>query len=193
MSGSLIEVVLDRRCILQPKPAFHVSGDSGACVLASILGSDPQDIYDQFIGSVRPLSRDDVIYVLQKADTDNLIDRLVTATPHWALPEFRLSYGYTSWQLSDEWFDYVRMALDAGYYGLAELNDRHRGPRNGGSSWAMFVGIRETRKPPSRRGARFEQVKREVLVSTPKFDKWIDVSPLLKYQGGYNVILVRPS
>ena len=89
------------------------------------------------------------------------------------------------------WFNYVRMGIDAGYYGLALVDFKRQGGPDT-DHWVMLCGARTLPLPPD--GGL---IKGDVLVScsarsSGMRDEWVDARDFLKHRGGYDVLFVRP-
>lgn len=192
------EVVLVHRAVPQPVPNLQPGGDCGACVLAGLLGKGVQEVYDTFKdGKALSFHWRDMHDALWKAESHGLLDRIVTDVAMWpwtgAAPfiEWGLHSGYQS----IAWFNYLTMALDAGYYGLAMVDIHKKGCFGGGTDhWVLLCGAR-VRKEPFEDG-KGASIKQEVLVScsstrTPD-EEWVEASRFLIDRGGFNVLLARP-
>lgn len=180
---------LPLRAIPQPSPALVPVGDCGACVLGGVLGWDLPRVYNTFLGGPRSFHRLDMEAALRKAYYEGLVATVATRMPFW-LPEHPFqSWGIPSWTIASEWYGYIRMAIEAGYYGLAPVSMRREGPLGHGvDHWVLITGARHS----SHEGT----VKNEILLScsapsTPDLE-WVHVRDFLKERGGYDVLLVKP-
>jgi hypothetical protein len=135
---------------------------------------------------------------LWTAKRDGLVDRFIADVPMWpqnAHPPFS-EWGLHGGLQNLEWHAYVRMAIEAGYYGLAMVDIDKRGPFGGGTNhWVLICGARERWVPFADGGGAHGH--NEVLVScssrrTPD-EEWVDAGDFLKERGGFNVILARPA
>lgn len=188
------DVILPLRVVPQPVPKLHDAGDCGPCVLAGLLGTTPKDVYDRQ-GKVAPLSWWEMRQMLYDCKSEGLFDRIVTNPPSW--PQEAISsiacWGCPSTLQSLAWFEYIRMALDAGYYAIALVDFEKGGLHgHGPNHWVLICGARMV-YPASGSGA----IKQEVLVScsnaaTPD-EEWVEVRDLLRYRGGFNALLARPT
>ncbi len=191
-------VILPRRVRAQPLPFVAKGGDCGACVLGGVLDWDIEDVYEKFGEDGKPTNytwpgmRD----VLYRAHMDGALDRIIVDPPIWPHGySAQLLWGYPGWTMARDWFQYVLMAMDAGYYGLAVVDHASRGHKQPGDHFVMIVGAR----------MRYEDLKgsaqgvlQEILISNSstrakKPEEWVSVDVFLETWGGFNAFLVRPS
>lgn len=190
-AGAVDEVVLPRRVIPQPTPGVVDQGDCGACVLGGLLGIPIESVYDDLVGKRHALTVDEMARVLRVASYGSLVDRVVTEFAQWPLsghPD--RTFGRPAWREALPWFVYVRMAIDAGYYGVTIINTD--GDKTMGNHWVLICGARN-RGP----AAYDNTLTGEVLVSDSRrsvggVDEWIEAGEFLKNRGGYEVMLARP-
>ncbi len=190
-------VVLPRRVIHQPEPCLNKDGDCGPCVIAGLLGwSGPMDVYDALCGGkIDALPWFAMKESLIAAFRRGLFDRVITDIPRWRVHEPHMLFGSPSWLWNQEWFQYVRMALDAGYYAIAGVDLQKRGPMAsiGADHWVLICGAREIYPPARESGI----IRQEVLISCSARsipdEEWADHRDFLMQRGGYNVLLVRPT
>ena len=191
---SIVEVILSRRAVAYDHPPLPHE-ESGACVLAGLLLTTPRQIYAQYLeGPARPLFWPDVARVLQQAQEDGQLDRVISTVPQWPVPPESMYYGALGWQQAEAWYAYLRLACDAGYYGLANVSLTGRGPGRGPGGWVLLCGVRES-TPPERNYRRRQVPDRQVLVSSPGGSAegvWEDVTSFLRRRGGFNSLLARP-
>lgn len=188
-------IVLTRRVCPQPVPHLNPGGDCGACVLAGLLEWSIPDVYQRLLGgAVEPVNRDDMRRALWSGYSLGLVDRIADDAPLcWEVYDPHRTFGSPAHLQGGPWFAYVRMALDAGYYGLAEVDHRRGGPLGQGKDhWVLICGAREVPPPPPG-GA----VAQDVLVScssksTPD-EEWVDARAFLRDRGGFNLLLARPT
>lgn len=161
------EVVLPLRVVPQPQPHLNPGGDCSACVLAGLLGVGVEEVYVKFgDGAPKGLTYYCRMRILERAQSAGLVDRLVFAVPLWpsAMDGF-LPFGHSGHLAAREWFNYVRMAVDAGYYGVASVQFEKTGagfvapPETNHA--VLLCGVRE-RVVPTEYGHRVDS---EVLVS----------------------------
>lgn len=194
------EVVLPRRVVPQPDPAFVKGGDCGACVLAGLLDISVQRVYDEIYGGHRDaLSRPEYEQVLRRIEYGGWLDRTITDVPIWVQRRMNLPFGNVGHLSFPEWFSYVRMAVDAGYYGIASVVYGRTGVGTqvppATDHVVLICGVR-TVDVPLERMPGTTRLDQEVLVScsakaTPP-EEWVEVKEFLATRGGYNVMLVRP-
>lgn len=84
------------------------------------------------------------------------------------------------------WFNYIRMAIDAGYYGVAMVNYAGTGEPET-NHWLLICGART--EGAVHRGP----ITGEILTScSVRGDKWYEAREFLKNMGGYDALLIRP-
>ena len=191
-------VALPRRVAPQPTPEIHPGGDCGACVLAGLLGISLEEVYGQLQerkdgAPPRSFEHYSMIEALRRAHFDfRKVDRYITEMPSWT-PQYSAAmqaWGRPSWMQSGAWFDYLTMALEAGFYAIAMVDAEKRGPLGGGTNhWILLCGTRLHWQEGS--GAY------EVLVScssrkTPD-EEWVEAGPFLQERGGFGLLLARPT
>lgn len=188
---SFIDVVLPRRVVPQPMPFIRDGGDCGACVLGGLIGVTVPQVYERHDGA-GSINRPEVVKILSWATGDGLIDHFVYAIPYWKnTPPMMQWWGETTWWSTIEWFDYVAVAMRAGYYAVAFVDFSKKGPLGDGADHVVLLcGARE------RRGDRGEVIP-EVLVScsarSSPDEEWVSAREFLRQRGGYNVVLARPT
>ncbi|MGZ8887687.1 MAG: hypothetical protein ACXW1A_05425 [Nitrososphaeraceae archaeon] len=194
---TLYEVILPRRSISQPHPKIYQYGDCGACVLCGLLNlADPSLSYKLFQenGDIEPFSYVTMRSALYSAKSRGFIDRLIDDHPIWIVYKGHMTWGNVSWKQSLEWFKYINMAIDAGYYGIASINIDGKGPLVDTDHVVLFCGVRE-RIEQNKYIPEAGNVIQEILISCsgrhPE-GKWYDIVELLKYRGGFNCFLARP-
>jgi len=188
---------LPRRAVPQPKPAINQGGDCGGCVLAGLLDLSVKDVYEMFrAGGHKSFSRYEMVEAVESALwTHELLDRVITDIPHWiALPNSQI-WGHPGWAQNLAWFNYIRMAIDAGYYGIASITYNKQGPPTESDHVVLICGARERREQhPTVASAK--NIIQEILVSCSAAHpdgKWVNHIEFLEKWGGFNAILVRPS
>jgi hypothetical protein len=181
------EIVLPRRAIAQPRPFLVDGGDCGACVLAGLAGATVADAYDNLALSRQGFDRAEMATALTRAKGAGLLDRVVEAHPSWpVLPRFA-TFGAASQRQWQPWSTYIRMALDAGYYGLAEVAMDASGVDGPGPDhWVLLCGWRM----PT------DSALAEVLVSCSARHpegRWVRIRDFVTRWGGFNALLARPT
>lgn len=183
------EVILPRRAAPQPVPHLNSKGDCGPCCLASVIGETPQQIYASYFNSVpQGLTYYDLSVVLQAALREKKLDRLVLEHPQWSVSLNQQVFGSPAWLVSKEWFAWVRMALDAGYYAFALVSMDQRGPVVLPDHYMLICGAREVEVSAT-------LWVEEILVSCPAGfpeGRWFEARPFLMRYGGFNCFLARP-
>ncbi len=205
-----LEVVLSRRAVKQPKPNVLSAGDCGPCCFAGLIGETSVPyIYDTYGRHTRnekwpklsAFCYDDMVGALNDAQAAGLIDQIGPAAPLWidgAHPTL-CAFGITAENQTIEWFAYLVMALQAGYYGLTIVDHFGRGVNGGGTNhWVMLCGARErSEHHPSVEGSMEHwRIHQEILVScsaTNPDGYWIDAIDFLRDMGGFKVLTARPS
>ncbi len=192
-AGAVGEVVLPRRVHTQPTPAVVALGDCGACVLGGVLDIPIERVYDELVEKREALTTGEMERVLRVASYKGLIDRLIQDPAQWPLsghPD--RTFGRPAWREALPWFCYVRMAIDAGYYGVTIIDTD--GKRGGmGNHWILICGAR------NRGLAAYDNtLTGEVLVSDSRrsvggVDEWVEAGELLKNRGGYEIMFARPA
>jgi hypothetical protein len=217
--SEFVEIVLPRRVIPQPVPHKYPGGDCVACVTAGVTGLSIEEVYEIAKSRTRKeeqwrwsregkngydsLSNYDVEGVLWEAKSRGLIDNFITEVPIWPF-EFRpafgdLAFGMPGRTMVRGWIGYVRMALEAGYYGLTGVNYRKTGDL-WTDHWVMLCGFR-TREVPifDDAGKKLgSKIQEEVLVScsarTSPDEEWVEIHrDFLAQRGGFAMMLARPS
>ena len=192
------QVVLPKRVVQQPKPQIHKGGDCAACVLAGLVGMTVEeiytDVYEQELDKVRAPSWIEMVRYLTKLYYDGELDRFITDTPYWSSNDAQRTFGDTFARQSSEWFKYVVMALDAGYYGLLNYSFDGKGPHSYPDHFVMVVGARaKSKKIRNKAGWRVEQ---SLLISCSssktKAEFWVTLGRLARDHGGFNIMLARP-
>lgn len=190
MSELLSEVLVPRRVVRQPSPGLYPGGDCGACCLAGLLGISVPEAYQRFQEEVRWFSYWDMAEALQTARSQGLVDRVVDAPPEWRTdhPVWN-TWGNPGWLHDGPWFNYLRMAFDAGYHAVAPVDLTPQGATHsqGPDHWVLLCGARV-------RQAGI-QIHREILVSCSARHpegRWIEARLFLRHWGGFNALLARP-
>lgn len=144
-------------------------------------------VYDRFQdGKAHPFNRVSMYDAIWKAEGEGLLDRVITDLPMWPQSPECAHWGHPAWEMSLEWFRYIRMAIDAGYYALAFVDYEKRGPRSDPNHVVLLVGTRSKEiAHPSLKGAY--RIDNEILVScssskTPD-EEWVEVHDFLAQRG----------
>lgn len=190
MIGTGGSLVLPRRVISQPTPELVAGGDCGACVLGGILGVSIEEAY-KLKGKQEAIRRGEMARLLRVAISHGLADRMIedaaqfqSNSRHWP------SFGNPAHLESLAWFNYVRMAIDAGYYGIATVDIN----KSGGFDTNHWISICGARTHGAISG---QAITGEILINcsartTPDLE-WAEVREFLRLRGGYDLLFVRPS
>lgn len=189
------EFILPNRVIPQPKPHIVKIGDCGACVAGGILGVSISEAYDRLmwhrsIDEPKTFGWHGMVSVLAGSPE---IEHVFSRVPIWGVDDWNAPTGPSGLQNWMTWADYIRMALNGGYYAVAQVDADEQGIQDDcywleTNHWQMICGIRYTTSG---------SLKRELLVScssssTPD-EEWVSAKKFLAKRGGYNVILAKPS
>jgi hypothetical protein len=189
-------VTLPRRVRPQPSPFLNRLGDCGACVLGGLLDLDVPAVYARYgpeakggaAHAVGSLSWWTMRQALYDAEHGGLLDRIRVDVPMWpwSSGEAVCDKGLPAFSQGMAWFAHLRMALDAGYYGIALVQHaRQGGPTD---HWVLLCGARDRWVDGSGH--------QELLVSNsagPGSEEWVDRSDFLKLWGGFNLLFARPA
>lgn len=187
MIGSAGKVTLSRRSHPQPSPHIHNGGDCGACALGGALGIPIADVYSRFdtqgISNAHEMGR-----CLRCSISEDLADRMIDQHAEWPTTRYWRSFGSPSFQEHVSWFNHVRMAIDAGYYGLATvIFNPTIGNGLDTDHWVLICGARSEGPVPDK------LLTGDVLVScSVRGEHWHEARDFLKTMGGYDVLFVRP-
>ncbi len=183
--GAAGETVLPRRVSAQPSPNICHGGDCGACVLGGVLGLTVPVVYERFesngITNAHEMAR-----LLRCSSSFGLTDRIIEIPAEWPGNRYLHSFGSPAVHESLSWFNYVRMAIDAGYYGLAQIDfEKTGGPET--NHWVMVCGARTD-------GAVANKIiTGDVLIScSVRGEQWIEAREFLAKWGGYDIRFARP-
>lgn len=205
----LHEVVLPRRVKVQPTPNINPGGDCGACVLGGALDVSVEYVYDELKGERQSISFWEMQRMLRVAESHELADRIIEQPARFK-PTFDggggfSAFGTPAYFVARDWHRYVQMAIDAGYYGIAEVDYGRKGLEGHGTNhWVLICGARIGIKWKTEFNTALNKDVTsgnyidDVLVScsarpTGMKDEWVDAHDFLKYRGGYNILFVRPT
>lgn len=199
----LSEVVLPRRVQPQPTPDINPGGDCGACVLGGALGISVERVYDELKGERASIAHYEMGRMLRVAESNGLADRIVDR-PAYFRQDFAggglAVFGEPAWLAAHAWHKYVQAMVDAGYYGIAQVDHSRKGLDGDGSNhWVLICGARTGIKwKIDNRGIGSGEYIKDVLVScsarsSGMRDEWLDATDFLKYRGGYNLLFIRPA
>lgn len=192
------KVVLPKRAVPNPSPRLFKDGDCGACVLAGLFDMKVDHVYaSRRDGKVSPFSYQCMRDFLFDRQSLSKIDRFILEIPHWDYPQSLMPFGNVSWLNSTAWFNYVRMGIDAGYYGIAFVRYDKKGTTHPiiSDHIVLVCGVRDRCVTiPELKGASV--INHEILIScsakNTDNEEWVVASDFLRDRGGYNIILVRP-
>lgn len=185
MIGSAGESILSRRSLPQPHPEIHRGGDCGACALSGALGVSVETVYKAF-DSTGITNRHEMSRIL-RCTVPEFADRIIDTPAEWSVFTGCDSFGFPASFAFVAWFNYVRMAIDAGYYGLAMIDFAENGGPDT-NHWVLICGART-------KGAVVnELITGEIFAScSVRGEKWYDARDFLKRLGGYDILFVRPA
>lgn len=185
MIGVAGEKILLRRAHPQPQPYIHQSGDCGACSFGGALEIAVKDVYQRF-DTTGITNRHEMERCLRCSISYGLADRMLDVPAEWPATRYLHSFGSPAIHEYVAWFNYVRLAIDADYYGLAQVDfSGNGGPDT--NHWVLICGAR-TEGPVSGK-----ILTGEILVScSVKGEQWYESREFLRKMGGYDVLLIRP-
>lgn len=189
------EVILPRRAVRQPRPSFVPGGDCAACCLAGVLGLPVRVVYERIYEKAEPPSYHEVTQILYRAERAGLVERFVDDVPMWPFQLYsgQATWGAPAWAQNLSWWRYLRLALDGGYYGLAEVTYDRKGPFQAPDHYVVLCGVRELWPEPGTGGGPIHaQVLVSCSASCPE-GEWVEVLDLLKHRGGFSMQLARPA
>ena len=204
--------VLPRRVIQQPEPLINPGGDCGVCVAGGVIvgQTNPgkvavEDAYGMRDGDEGPrsISRYKMIEILNEGRHQGMVEDYIEDIPMWAPDPWHAEW-LTRWDMANKWFRYYKMAIRAGYYGMAQVNSDGKGVNHGTDHWVLICGFRERhvlnhrlRNNESETLRKSRIVKMEILISNSsraaKDERWIEAHEFLRRFGGYNALLVLPT
>lgn len=196
-----MNIVLPRRVPKNPTPQVYAGGDCGPCCVSGITGIPVADVYgwnDESKDKPEAFSWWAMRGVLWKLVSHGKLVEVIDSVPMFASnPASSLMWGYPGWTMNQGWFDWIKLAIGAGYYGVAQIDSQKRGPFSpdgfgvAGDHWVMIVGVR--RVVPDKPG----MIAQDVLVSNSSRsapdEEWVPHHEFLSRWGGYNVMLVKPA
>jgi len=117
----------------------------------------------------------------------------VLEMPYWTVqhPDMQ-AWGAAAWMSSLAWWNYLAMAVEAGFYAATVVDLNQGGPGSAVNHWVVLAGVRKlwTGSVDASTG------QYEVLVSSPArpepVEEWVEVSNFLRRRGGYYLNLARP-
>ncbi len=211
------KMILPRRVIKQPVPHFAEQGDCGPCVLGGVLGYEGatghiNDKCSSAVGKVlvtycssepASLSFHTMTDALHEAQRNGSIEDFICESPIWPAHEAQNQFGPAGHMVSLQWYAYIKMAIRAGYYGLAMVNHKGRGTDAWSTDhWVLICGFRTRLVPiPHLKNhptmSNSKKYVNEIFISNSsnrsKDERWIEVNKFLMKYGGYNAILVLPA
>lgn len=185
MSLAAGENVLPRRATAQPRPMIYPHGDCGACALGGALGLSVEDLYAKF-DTKGITNHGEMQRCLRCSVSHGLADRAIDVSAEFPGARYLRAFGSPGYLEYLAWFNHVRMAVDAGYYGIATI-DMHGQHQPDTDHWVLLCGARSEGSPVGK------VVTGEILVScSVNGESWYEARDFLKRMGGYNVLFVRP-
>jgi hypothetical protein len=159
-----------------------------------------EEVYE-LKGERKPFCYPTMISALNALYYDGRLDRLVTKVPFWPSGDAMRIWGDTAQLQSTHWFEWLTMALEAGYYGL--MHYRMDGdPTQLPDHFVMVVGVRVWHDPiPGKVNDAGEPnawtLRHELLISCSstrtQAEFWLGLNELFEKKGGFNVMLARPA
>jgi len=199
------EIILPRRVVPQPVPFISPAGDCSGCALSGLLGlTGPAEVYARWPEEAsirkpedkpRSLSWYNVRQVIRTASGEGLIQDYLDDMPIWIPNHGEGYYGAPGFLVALQWYRYLRMALQAGYYALANVVHGKTAPKTQPDHVVMLVGARcrwEEGPIPGSRSGSFEILVSCSSTSTPA-EEWVEASEFLRDRGGFNLYLAKPS
>lgn len=192
------EIILPKRVVPQPQPHLNLGGDCGACVLGGLLGWEPYRIYSDLCdGKIGPINYHKMHECLRVLHGRGLLSRVLVDSPVWlqSWMSMAAAWGPHSTIQSYNWFQYLQLGIDAGHYGIANVDTTRSGAYGPGTNhWVLLCGVRHVRTQSP--DGKFATIDHEILVScssssTPD-EEWVEVNDFLKDRGGFNVMLAKP-
>lgn len=186
-----MELVLPLRVRPQPVPHLNAGGDCGPCVLAGLLGWSVPDVYARLREEkVGEIGYHDMLRLLRAHP--ELFDRLVEPPMGWSVYEVWRAWGQAAHFQASDWFRYVRMGMEAGYYGIANVAFRKDGPNGPGADhWVLLCGTRERRPAAGESGRIWQEVLVSCSAKSSPDEEWVDAHDFLRERGGFNLFLVH--
>ncbi len=166
-------------------------GDCAGCCFAGLTGWPIERVYAEIYDRQDAPSNPFIRRYLHAALAAGALDRLADETPIWMAEESQMWWGMPARTMALGWWQRVRMAIDAGYYGLAEVcfAKTADAPTD---HVVLICGAREIYPPAGECGA----IREEILVScsaTHPEGRWVSVRDFLREWGGFNLFLARPA
>jgi hypothetical protein len=191
------EYILPRRAMKQPKPNVNPEGDCGPCVLAGVVGlPGVMEVYNRYNkGKIEAFSHVAFKDLIHQAESEGLISHYIYDVPHWHVWQGHQVFGSPAWCQNLQWFNYICMAIQAGYYGMASISMDGKGAYVDPDHFVLICGAREVSIPHETMEGCFN-LRPEILVSCPARHVegvWFPVLDFLKNQGGFNAYLVKPT
>jgi hypothetical protein len=194
------EKILPRRVPRNPQPRIYHGGDCGACCLSGVTDLAAAAVYEELRDDkkINAFSQPDMRSALSEAEGNELLQNIVVDSPNWIGQVYRAPFGYNACQMSLEWFGYIRMAIEAGYYGIAEVKTHGAADKDKRDTdhWCMICGVRvRHEKSAAVEGAW--TIVQEILISdsclTMPAEHWEEVNAFLRDFGGFDCFLVKPN
>lgn len=192
-----VEKILPLRSKHKLPVSIVKNGDCTYCCIAGLLGVEIEKVYELCVQygvteKYEPLTHEfGIPNLLGELIDKNWLNAFIDHVPFWPQQYLNIqSYGFQGHMFWKPWFDYISMAIDAGYYGLLSVNCYGTGGVN--DHTVLLKGYR-TRwvDNPNFKGSLV--LHSELCISDPnkEEDGWFLCETYLKNYGGYDVILVR--
>jgi hypothetical protein len=156
-------------------------------VLAGLFGRTVREVYDRHVVAryrqLQSLHWDSMREALRVEAAAAVLD-----PPLWPVEAAHRTFGLDGMNQYGKWQRYMRMAVEAGYYGVVCIDMDGRGSAcYGGNHWALVCGWR----PDPAGGTALDEVLLSCSARHPE-GRWVRTRDLLHERGGLNVLLARP-
>lgn len=188
------DIVLPRRAHKQPRPTLNPGGDCASCAIGGVMQLSVDEVHN-LIETLENCSRSRHGWPIlcREFERRGILHEFVADIPIWfPLWVEAMPHGLISGSMRNEWWRYVRMAIRAGYYGLASITYNGDGYTDT-DHMVVICGVRERWEAHAVVNNAYSQIL-EVLVSCSAScpeGEWRDIDVFLR-TGGYDVIFVLP-
>lgn len=162
--------------------------------MAGIFDIAVEDAYDRIKGERKSITGSwEMARCLRVASMLGLADRIIVESAQWPNTHGKVygAFGRPAHLEYLPWFMYVRAMIDAGYYGIAEVDHGCSGGIET-DHWVMICGAR------TEGAVSGKTLTGDVLVScsarsSGMRDEWVEACDFLTKRGGYNILFARPA